>query len=190
MIEKLYDFCAENSRVLIYTDHSDTNKFIFCTILAVNETEIAVQMISPDGEDDGIRVFDVNLVFRVEKNEMYFEKMRYLCESNLSSGFDLDFQSGNIKRTVLQYALSKKFILSIELVDSGYNDIVGFVDSIDGTQCTIRQIDEYGFEDGFSYVTTEDITTVDVLTVEEKRILKLWKLRNEENGFLNFDCKS
>ena len=175
MLKILSKLCSQHSMVSIYTN-SDTNRFHFGIIIAVNDREIAIHMISPDGEDDGIIVLDVDNVFRVEEKGEYLKKMQKLCSTEVIPTYNLNIIDDDIQKSVILYAFNKKGILSIELLDSGYDDVVGFVESIDESECKIRQIDEYGYEDGFSYVDISKITKVTVMSQSEKRIQKLWEL--------------
>ena len=176
MLNILKDLYSTKEAVSIYTNQNDINKFHFGTVLAVNEREIAIHMISPDGEDDGIIAMDVNNIFRVEQKGQYKDKMEKLCSSNVFPAYDLEVTDGRIIEAVILLAFKEKAVLSIELLNSGFNDIVGFVEAIDSTECKILQVDEYGRADGVSHVFTDDITNVTVLSEDEKRIQRLWEL--------------
>lgn len=176
MLKILYELCSERKAASIYTDDNYMNKFHFGFVLAVNEKEFAIQMITPDGEDDGIKVMRVDYVFRVNVNGQYEEKMKKLCQNNIRNSYDLLIDNNDIKKSVIQYAFRQNQLVSIELIDSGYNDVVGFIESIDNNGCSIEQVDEFGYSDGISYINLEDITQVNLATQDEKRITKLWKL--------------
>lgn len=133
-------------------------------------------MISPDGEDDGITVMSVDDVIRVDTNGQYEEKMQKLCSKNANSFYDLSIEDEEILMAALLFAIKEKQMVSIELLNSGYNNIVGFVSTIDDGECKIEQVDEYGFADGTSYISYNDITRISISTKEEKRIVKLWML--------------
>lgn len=175
MLNILFNLCDTKSLASIYTDCNDTDKFHFGKVLAVSEKEIAIQMISPDGEEDGITVMDVEKVIRVEINGQYSAKMEKLCAERTISDYPIKFENNNILKSVLSYAISNKQIVSLELMDSGYNDIVGFAESVTDDEYRIHQIDEYGFEDGLSYISINDVTMIRLLSQDEKRIMRLWQ---------------
>lgn len=174
MLKILFDLYSTKSYAGIYTNFQDMSKFHFGNIIAVNEKEIAIHMISPDGEDDGISVMNVDNVIRVETNGQYSEKMKKLCNGCFPSSYNLSVKDNNILMSVLLLSFNEKQIVSIELLDSGYNDIVGFVEAVENGECMIKQIDEYGYEDGYSYVSINDITKVSYSTQDEKRMMRLW----------------
>ena len=176
MLKILYELCSSKSIVSLYTDYQDMSKFHFGTVLAVNGKEIAIHMITPDGEDDGISVMNVEDVVRAEVGGQYAKKMEVLCSDQSLSDYKIEIKDDNILISVLSYAISNEQLISIELLDSGHNDIVGFAKIMPGGECIINQVDEYGFEDGVSYVSINDITMITLLSQDEKRIAKLWKL--------------
>lgn len=176
MLRILYELRASQKMVSIYTNYQETNKFHYGVIIALNEKEVAIQMVSPDGECDGIIVMDVENVIRVEEGGQYAEKMKKLCPKNPCPLFNEVLEENDISESLLSIALRKKSVVSIELVDSGYNDIVGFVEVIENGQCKVKQVNEYGYEDGFSFFSIRDITKITYLSQDEKRIMKLWKL--------------
>lgn len=178
MLDILSKICLNKKRCCIYTDYDDMNKFCFGSVLAVNEKEIAIHLISPDGDDDGIVVMNTDDVIRVEVDGKYSEKMEKLCHGNVFNQYNLTDIADSILLSILSLANAQKQIVSVELLDSGYDDVIGFVESLEREVCVIKQIDEYGQEDGYSYISINDITQVSYSTQDEKRIMKLLKLNN------------
>lgn len=174
MLKILFKLCLAKEFASIYTNYQDMSKFHFGCILAVNDKEIAIKLISPDGEDDGICVMNVENVFRVETDGQYLNKMKKLCSNSVVTLCDLSIDNDNILMSVLSIAATDKQIISIELLDSGYNDIVGMVEKIEDGECMVKQIDEYGNEDGYSYISIKDITKISYCTQDEKRIMRLF----------------
>ena len=82
-------------------------------------------------------------------------------------------------QTVLLLAKDKNWIVSIELLDSGYDDVVGFVEIVSNDLCEINQIDSYGYYDGVSSIKLCEITQISCNSTDEQLLLKLWKLNNQ-----------
>lgn len=179
MLRILKELCLSKKTASIYTNYNTPTKFYYGVVLAVNDEEIAIYMISTDGKDDGIVAQSIDDVIRVELDGLYEEKMRKLCSINPPIDFDVTLDNNNIIKSLLDLALETKKIVSIELVDSGYDDVVGFVDEIDNGRCKIKVIDEYGYEDGYSYFLIKDVTQVSYATETEKRILNLWDISDK-----------
>ncbi len=173
MIKKLYSLCENKEKVSLYTDYNESNNFSFGTILAVNDAEIAINMLTPDGEDDGIKVIDTESVFKVEEKGQYHEKMEKLCSMHNPVTYSFNIIDDDIMKSAVLFALNEERIASIELRDSGYFDVVGYVKSVDSDDCEIQVIDEYGYEDGICYISLYDITSIQTCSQDEKRIEKL-----------------
>lgn len=178
MINELKRLCETREPVSIYANYANTSKFIFGYVLAVNEVDIAIQLISPNGDDDGFTVMNIDNILRIEEKCQYTEKMKILSSDKNIPVYDFKFCEDEIMESAVLYALNHNRILSVELVDSGFDDVVGFVDYADGGVCKINQIDEYGFDDGFSLIEFKNITKVTVMSSDERRIKKLWEIRN------------
>lgn len=178
MIRILNDLCASKEMACFYSNYDKTENFNVGVVLAVNDREIALQLISPDGNDDGILVMDVADIFRVARNGLYMDKIKKLCPSFSLSDISDKIDENNIFESLLKAACTTKEILSIELVDSGIIDVMGIVEAVEDGECTIKEIDEYGYEDGYSYVEIDNITQLAYSREEEKRILKLWKINS------------
>ena len=183
MLQLLKKLCLSKKMCSIYTNEKERGKFYYGTIIAVNEKEIAIGMLSPDGEEDGIMVLDVKKVIRVEIDGQYDAKMKKLCLQNKNVLFDEKIDDTDILGSFLSFATAKKAVVSIEPLESGYFDIVGIISRIQNDTCEIRQFDEYGFEDGISCVSIHDITTLCIMSEDEKRICRLIEM-NKENTLL------
>lgn len=179
MIKELLKLHSAKSKASIYTNTNELDKFHYGTVIAVDDKEIAIHMISPDGDDDGVSVMSVDNVFRVDVGGQYAEKMGKLYVGKTLRDYALPKCDDGILMSALLYALAEKEVVSIELIDSGYNDIVGIPETIDSGECSIRQFDEYGYEDGFSFISVKDITKLSFSTDAEKRIMRLWNINKQ-----------
>lgn len=115
-------------------------------------------------------------VYRIETDGMYEQKMSKLVSSNLNPLGNKKIDTSNIKKSLMEIAIDTQKIVSIELKDSEYYDVVGIVKKIENNICTILSVDEYGFEDGKTFIRTDDITSIRYDSEDENLILKLWKV--------------
>lgn len=176
MIKVLKDLCASKEMACFYSNYDNTENFNVGVVLAVNSKEIALQLVSPDGNDDGILVIEADDIFRVARNGLYMDKIKKLCPNFSLSDISDKIDENNIFESLLKAACTTKEILSIELVDSGIIDVTGIVEAVEDGECTIKEIDEYGYDDGYAYFEIGNVTQIDYSREEEKRILKLWNL--------------
>lgn len=172
MLKFLKQVCDDNRCVSIYSNSNDMSKFIYGRIISVNEDYIAIYMISPDGDFDGILVKQVDEVVRVEVGGQYDEKMKKLLLSCELPAFDHIF-CDNFFESLLQVAVKTKKIVSIELMNSGYDDVVGYAEELNRETCTIKQVDSYGHSDGVSIIAIDRISQISYDSQNEQRILKL-----------------
>lgn len=175
MFKILSELYKSKELACFYNDYESTKTFYVGYIIALNKKEIAIQLISVDGTDDGIIVTDTNNIFRVETGGQYIEKIKKLVSFLEIPDFSDALEENEICKSVLKFADDTKEIVSIELSSSSFNDVVGFVEDVSENVCRINQIDEYGFNDGCSYIKIEDITEISYSRIEEKRLLRLWK---------------
>jgi len=176
MLKLLKEVCKQNKFACIYTNEENTSKFFFARVLCVNEKHIAIYLVTKDGCFDGIVVKRTEEISRVETDGQYSQKMKKLCSLQEQKPWEHCLQEERIPESLLSVAKEEKGIVALEMLKSGYDDVVGFVEEIRDGLCTIRQIDEYGFEDGISYVRIDDISQISYASEDEDRILRLWKL--------------
>lgn len=161
-----------------YTNFEKQDCFHFGKIIALNENNAAIQLLDTDGQDDGVMIIDVNNIFRVELDGQYYNKMRKLFSLEEIVDYDFKIEKGDdIIKAVLSHAALNKVIVSIELCESGYNNIVGFVLEINGNECKVLLIDDYGEEDGHTYFSTDCISSIAYSRKEEKIIQLLYLKR-------------
>lgn len=179
MLKVLYEL-AQSKEYAMFFGNPETDKFKFGYVLAVNENEIAIQELSLDGEDDGIVVMDSNRIYKVERNGQYVDKMMKLSSNKKISDWLGRIDENKILESILLKDVLKDKIVSIELLDSGYYAASGFIDKIQKDQCSLKQIDEYGVEDGMAYFLLSDISELEISSQFEKRIQKLYEINSEK----------
>lgn len=174
MKEKLLELQRQNKNILIYCCE-DSNKFLYGKLLSVNDCEFALIMYTPCGEYDGIIVKSIEDITRIEYDGQYDQKMQKVLSRNLDAEKYI-IDNSLITSSILELSLKLNKIVSIELLGSGYDDVVGFVDEISDNKCTVKLIDEYGYEDGYSFILISDITQVMFDGERESLFLKLWQI--------------
>lgn len=179
MKEKLLKLQKQNKNVSIYCC-DDNNNFIYGKILSVNDSEFALLMYTPSGNYDGIIVKSIDEIIRIEYDGQYEQKMQKVMLRNIDAeSYCID--GFLITNSILELSLKLNKIVSIELLKSGYDDVVGFVDEICDNKCTVKLVDEYGYEDGYSFILISDITQVMLDGERESLLQKLWQI-NKNSG--------
>lgn len=173
----LIDKLSTDKTAAIYTNSEDTDLFLVGKILAVTDELTAISMVSPYGRYDGIRVLRSELIFEIEEESEYL-KMLQLLYSDASSSADSNiFTSDSPYLDLLRHALKEQKIISVELLESGSYNAIGFVKEIDDDVVTIQVVDSYGREDGIVHFSVNDITELQYNSEDEQRTNAYWQLR-------------
>lgn len=173
MKTKLQYFLETNKFISIYCNDNMDN-FLYGKLLSLNDFEFALMLISPNGDFDGILVKEINNIIRIEFDGQYEEKMSKLISFHTEE-YCSNIDNNDIKRAVLSLAKNNTKIVSIELQNSQDVNIMGFVEKIEENLCKIKQVDDYGYYDGYSYVYISEITQIVYNSNDENRVYKLWK---------------
>ena len=174
MLKKLRELQKTRAMAALYSNASDTQKFMFGWVLRADEDWTAVLLAHPNGDFDGVVCLPTSHLYRVDEGGRYGEKMRRLLKFD-PARFSVKLEGENLAAATLELARDTGKIVSLELEESGLNDVTGFVESADGNACAIRQVDEYGFPDGTSTVALDSVTQISCDTEDEQRILRLYQ---------------
>lgn len=182
MLRELNTLIAEKRNVCIYTDFNDTSKFLYGRFLCANEYYFVVYMFSCDGDFDGILVKTTDSIIRLEFDGQYEEKMQLLSSEKELPEILSFLNNKYIIDQVLDYANKTQSIVSIEICSSSCDDIVGFVEEMNNDMVKIKQVDEYGFDDGVTIIKLSNITQISFLSEKEKRVNYLANLRRRTHA--------
>ena len=175
VLKKIRD---KNEYVCIHSNVNDTTKFIFGKIIGLDDVFFALSMISPDGKVDGIVIKEIDDIQYVEQSISYTEKicrlMSYWNEEKRTEDI-YPTVTDNILQWGLELAKKSKYVVSLEINNSGILDIIGIIMENEKNVCVIKQIDENGQEDGVCYVAHEDITQLSMNSSDEKRVSILFQ---------------
>lgn len=173
MISKLEELRDENKYISIYMNRNIPANFVYGRVLSVDEDYIVVYLIAPNGKYDGVLVKETCEIFRIEEECQYSERMQKLIDKEECDRFPFVLECHNVVNELIQIAKDTQKIISLELLNSEENDVVGFVENIDGDLCTIKQIDLYGQVDGYSYISMNDITQISYDSEDERILMQL-----------------
>lgn len=157
---------------LIYTNFDDTLKFSAGYICGLTKEQFVLKHISPNGIEDGLYVGSISNIIKVEYGTKYADKLKHLEKTGQ---FTYDFECrDDLNMDVLQHAMQKGYIVSIELENSGQNDAVGFVLAVSEKMIRILAVDEFGYNDGECYMCPDQITQITCNGIEERKIESLY----------------
>lgn len=164
-IFKMEKYCS-------YYTSDDCDKFFFGKIIALNKDEVAIQLYSTSGGNDGIIVKRLSDIYRIECDSKYNKKMEKLIGSDsIKSNIVID--SNSIFESAVKVAIENALVISIVLFDCDHVNATGIPLSLDNEICTINQIDDYGQEDGITSFLFDNVTQIEINTEYEQIIKKL-----------------
>lgn len=180
MDEIINRFISLRQLVCVYTSQGNPDSFICGEFLGCDESFFAFHMVSPHGIDDGYIVKPIASISRIEYDNKYCQKIQTLREESISACLSLN--RFDMRITILQHALKSKAIVSVEINDSDFYDITGFVQKICDDTCLLELYDEYGMPDGYAYVNKHHITQVCCQSVDEMTLQKLIQLNTSTSN--------
>ena len=143
--------------VRIYADRTDFDNSLIGFIQEIDDDDFLLKSISPKGLYDGFVVKKLDSIVRIETDSAYIQRIKFLFESRAVWHDDIHIE-GNVIADLLKYAIEKQRAVCIELLHSGYNDVIGYPEELAGDLCKIHSITDDGAYDGYTYIKTESIT--------------------------------
>lgn len=176
MLHILEQLQKEKTYACIFTDRENSSKFIFGKIVGLCDHQIAIAAISPDGEYDGIILKNICDIICVETGSAYTDKMQCLIQYKKTEIPPIYLHKTDLKASLLSFAMQHNLVTSIELCNSGFDDIVGTIYKLEQDMVYVEQIDEYGHMNGKSYIPLSEISQISCDSTDERRIAVLSKI--------------
>lgn len=168
IINKLNELKGNKKIASFYTNENDTSKFSVGYIVDFNNDYIAFALISPEGLNDGFALKETSSIIRINIEGKYENKILTLSKYHKTIHENLVFKEDNFVLELLKFAKTKGYIVSLELLNSGFYDVQGYIEKIENNNCFIKQITEYGEVDGISMVELQDISKISCNSSDEK----------------------
>lgn len=174
MLQLLKQLSGQKQFACFYTNKEKTSSFIFGRVLGVNDKHIALYMLSPEGQYDGLLIKRTSSIYRVDWDDQYTQEMIEKIKPDQLPSRELELRDDAFMKSLLSFAKGSKEIVSIELLDSGYDDIVGFVEQVSDETCVVQQINLDGKTGGYSLLYMDDISQIECESQDEIRLQKLY----------------
>ena len=155
-----------------HIDKGDPDTFVVGLVAYADDNWFLMKDILPNGYWNGFALYPQTDVVSIEKSSEYLQRVATLVRYRKQSEPHIVNLSSNPPLELLAYAGNAKKIVGIEICSSGYRDVNGIVSEITNDTLVIRQLDEYGRDDGVSYISIDSITRC-YLDDEESEILTI-----------------
>ena len=155
MYQRLLELKKKDSFVSIYYDSQERDKFLFGKIDAIDEFFVLLRAYNKIGMTDGLIMMPLDDIIRIEYGDPYSERMKKLIGNvtSVPSGV-----TEPVLLSMLDHCAVSGRVTAFELDRSGADDVTGVIEAIGSDTVTVRQVDLYGADDGFTCFRIEDIT--------------------------------
>ncbi|GAA4056555.1 hypothetical protein [Flavobacterium chungnamense] len=171
----------QNKELLSFTVYGDDSKFWCGYVVDYSEDFVAIQHFTKFGKKDGIIVHPIDNFERIDFNDDYVKAMECVIDysdqiykpNTMNLGFS---QSENFYRSVLiQLTGNKDVIASFEISNDDYYS--GYIIEVSDIDFAINCVGKSGEDLGMSLFKIEDITSIQLDDVDNRRRNILFKWR-------------
>ena len=172
MYSKLKQLKELDKFVSIYTFDDDTNRFWFGKIEALDEEFLLMRLFNVIGAPDGLKLLPVDDILRAEYDDRYSERMKKLIGNvdSIPSGI-----TEPVLVSTVEYCKTAGRVTTFSLTEDDDEDVTGVVESVADDVVTVKQIDLYGEQDGYTSFRLSDICHIETdrntLTARTKLML-------------------
>ena len=178
MKKAVFDTAKNNEDIVsIYFNQESTDKFIAGHVLYVNEIQMLIGSIDAYGNYDGYVTRLLDDAFLVETNTKYTKKLSRLYKHKKQSHeIPVLGNPENLFLALLGYAQTSHKAVSVQLFNSGFNDVQGFVDKLTSDTIVLSRVDDNGEPDGQSDFSLNDVTSISCDSQEDSALTLLANL--------------
>ena len=171
MFDDLLASIKNEELLSVYTDVENTDTFSAGFLQAISEGFLLLSHVTPYGMYDGYLVKISNNVYRIERDGKYENILTKLYTYKQQKHEKVDIIENNIVRSILYLAKARGYFVTMQLLESGYENIQGKIIDV-GEVLTILQYDNYGEENGEAVINILSISEL-YCDTEKEQTLKL-----------------
>lgn len=169
--KRILELAEKNhSFVSVYGDAENTSRSAIGYVGKVSNDCFLLYETSSYGFYDGYTVRQTDSILQINQDSEYIKKIEKLYNIHNKYHLEVDSTEENLFLALLQFAKKNDFVVSVELVNSGLDDVQGLIQSIDGNSIIITRINEFGHTDGSACINLADITYISCDRDEEQAI--------------------
>lgn len=183
LLEDLKEYMKGKELIEVYYDDSNTQNFIVGFIIQVDNLHCILQLVTPEGNQDGYLLIGTDEIFSVVSKSRYLKKiMTLIMNKQVVREVDFNLKDKNLIDSFIDYILNNKYVARIYLLGSQEFDFQGIISNKTSTKCKLQQITDYGEMDGVCSILTNTITRISANGEYEQSLKTLYEI-NKENCF-------
>lgn len=164
----------------VYSKIDDTSSFVVGKVLSLDDDYVLLGLVHPTGVYDGYIVLSLGKLYQVKEKSKYISRLLMLMEHKNKFSFLPSLMGKHeVLQVFMHQAQQAKWVVSIELNNSGYNDIIGIIQSVNDTTLEVTEITDNGYIDGKTTVECTYITRISADDVNERQLQLLASLVSE-----------
>lgn len=169
----------------VYSKIEDTGSFVVGKVLDLDDDYVLLGLIHPSGVYDGYMALSLDKIYQVKEKTNYIARLLTFMEHE--GKFDFSLLPGESHGVLLDFMRriqQSGWVASMEINNSGYNDVIGRIDSVDGTTVAVTEITDDGDTDGKTTLARRAVTRISADGEKERRLQWLagWKQPEGNRG--------
>lgn len=157
---------------------NDAEKYMAGYLLDSDGEYMLMELLNPYGYSDGLCCQRIESVTKVETDTLYNEDLELLAGYRRQTRRQKIERQGNVLDAFLTEALHGKKLCTVELYDSGCDDVIGFLTEIDGEELVFAMLDEHGNPDGKTVFERSSISSIKFESEDEEKIVALFRVKS------------
>lgn len=169
MTDLMEKYMLKGELLSIYGNTRDTSKFSVGFIQSVSQGKVLINSINQKGEYDGYQARLINDIYLIEHGNAYLSALKDLISKTKHKKISY---MDDIFHGLLDFAKENHLVVSIQLCESGYDDMIGYVDYFTNDLLGIDVLDENGDADGVAECTISSISIISCDGGDEQSLMK------------------
>lgn len=178
----LSNYLGKECLVSLFTNKEQTDSFALGFVVAIDDDNVLLAHVNTSGDYDGFKIKNLNSIIMIETDTLYQSSMYSLYQLSDRKHDKIELVNNDAMKSLLLYAKQKQLVVAIQLLESDYCNVQGFVYDFSETDniVTINNVDRYGVKDGFSYINIDDVSKVMCDSEDEQTLRKLSFISNNQ----------
>lgn len=166
----LSEYLSRAEWIEVYSKLDNTSSFVVGQVLFLDEEYVLLGLIHPSGVYDGYLILKLDKIYQIKEKSGYISRLQLLEKMQEKIEFKISMSKDNLLYNFLHICKKNQWIVSVEINNSDYNDIIGQVYAVDEKTAEILEITDDGKEDGKSILDLENITRVSADDLNGRKI--------------------
>lgn len=179
LIQKQLKIAKEQRKLISFIEYGSDTNFFCGYVLDYSLDMVTIQHVTKFGKDDGLIIQPLSAFVRIDFDDDYALAMEYIIANSdkiyIPSDFNIDYSNSDYYVNIFNYFCGNTdVILSFE-IDSDFNS--GYLVEYSDTDFSIRSVGKDGENLGISIFKIEDITSIQIDDVDNRRRHLLFQWR-------------